>query len=163
VDQGPQDAQELVHEDTDSLHLGEGVVVAVLEAKVESGKGVIDLNEAQDGKEEGSAEARAALVGHGSLGAGLAARSVRDGLGTGQLDELPRVGEVVGVTDLGEDDGGGDKSEAVDGQEEGRLGQCEEGVSEGLLGLSQMLLEGDEGVDVESESKLRGSQLHLPL
>ena len=115
MDQGPQDAQELVHQDADSLHLGERVVVALLEAKVESGKGVIDLNEAQDGKEEGGAQARAALVGHGSLGAGLAAGSVRDGLGTGQLDELPRVGEVVGVTDLGEDGGSSDEAEAVDG------------------------------------------------
>ena len=34
-------------------------------------------------------------------------------------------------------------------------------MSEGALGLSQMLLEGDEGVDVESESKLESVETVL--
>ena len=61
--QGPQDAQELVHQDTQGLHLGEGVLSPSLQVLVLPRKCLIHSHQAHHSEEQGRMQAWVTLNG----------------------------------------------------------------------------------------------------
>jgi putative ABC transport system permease protein len=89
--QGPQDTQELVHQDTQCLHLDKGILLPCLKLQILTGEGILHLHQVHHGKEQSGAQTRPSLVRHRRSAARLASRCVQDRLGPSQLDQLTPV------------------------------------------------------------------------